>query len=493
MLYISYSIYCVLLTNVFSVTRPNIVLLFPDQWRFDFTNGFANLSIDTPTLDSIVQNGTYFLHTVVASPLCAPSRSCIAAGKEYDNAGVPSNGYDFPMNQSTIYNLMSDNGYWVMVSGKDDLTKSHGCGLDGTYRQKELGFDQQRRCKGKMDNVASYPNATDPFAVYLQQHYIIHDGQNQSDWDITHQCSHDCCHNHACPVPISVQDYAYEDNYITDHTLAMLEDAPTHMPWFVQINWAGPHPPFIITKAMNKSVNDRHYPYPMNASENPNDMSITRRDYVAEIENLDAAFGKVIQKMRDLGQYNNTLFCMSSDHGEMLGDFNAWDKSKPWVASSNVPFACMGPGVKSNNRIDKYVTNMDMAGTFLDYSNTKMNADMNTVSLRSFMNGSWTDRYNEYRSYVSSGLGSWRMVVQDVNTSVTWKFVCCQYSCPGRDFEKNRKDGLIQLLFNVAQDLYEQNDVAALHPTVVSRLRSLLPHNFCMPGNYSHSSISKFF
>eukprot|EP01083_Nonionella_stella_P065903 173081_1 len=472
-----------------SAQRPfnvNIVLLFPDDWRFDWADDYFihNLSIHTPIFDSIVASGTRFVHTIVASPLCAPSRSCIASGKEYDFCGVPSNNLDFPSNQDTIYNLMSDSGYWVMMSGKDDLTKEHGCGVYGTYNQHQLGFNDQRRCKGKRDAVKSYPRATDPFGEYLQQHYVMHNGTIESAWHITHQCQkYYCCleHNRVCPVAIPVPDSAYQDNYITQQTLAMLDDVPHNKPWFLQINWAGPHEPFIITKSMNETVNDRDLPYPMDVSqhEQTSDMLVTRRDYVAEIENLDKAFGKVIDKIRDMGQYENTLICVSSDHGEMLGDFNIWGKSKPWAASTNVPFACMGPGVKRNHVIDKYVTNMDLAGTFLDYTNTEVNTDMSTVSLRSFLNGSWTNAQNEYRDYVLSGLGDWRMVVTDINASVTWKFVCCKKACPERYFDVESKDGLVQLLFNIAHDLYEETNVAHMYPLVVKEMRSLIPLHFC--------------
>eukprot|EP01084_Bolivina_argentea_P024688 45963_1 len=352
--------------------RPNILLLFPDQWRFDWADQYfiSNLEINTPTFDSIVKNGTRFVHTTVAAPLCAPSRACIASGKEYDYTGVPSNKYDFPENETTIYKLLQNNNYWVMVSGKDDLTKESGCGVDGTYRLNELGFNDQRRCKGKADDMSSYPTPSDPFAVYLSQHYHINNGVNVTEWNITKECFKHCCSDNACPEWINVDEGSYEDNWITDRTMEMLDSIPknaSNMPWYLQINWAGPHPKFIITKSMNKSINNRSYAYPINATENANDMLVTRRDYSAEIENLDKAFSKIIDKVRELGQYDNTVFCVSSDHGEMLGDFNLWQKSKPWVASSNVPFVCMGPDIVKNNIINTYVTNMDFAGTILDY------------------------------------------------------------------------------------------------------------------------------
>ena len=124
----------------------------------------------------------------------------------------------------------------------------------------------------------------------------------------------------------------------------------------------------IILESMNETVNNRSYPYPMNCTEPYEDMMVTRRDYTAEIENLDAAFKSCYKKVREMGVYDNTVFCVSSDHGEMLGDYNVWTIKA--MGCLNAPFVCMGPGIK-NNIITKYVSNMDMAGTFLDYTETK--------------------------------------------------------------------------------------------------------------------------
>ena len=114
-------------SSITAKSRPNVLFLFPDQWRFDGADQYyiSNLSIDTPNFQSIVSVGTRFVNTVVASPLCAPSRSCIASGREYDYIGISKNK-DFPEGIPTIYNMMREAGYWVMVSGKDDLTKSSG-------------------------------------------------------------------------------------------------------------------------------------------------------------------------------------------------------------------------------------------------------------------------------------------------------------------------------------------------------------------------------
>ena len=300
-----------------------------------------------------------------------------------------------------------------MVSGKDDLVKLSSCGVNGTYRLNELGFDDQRRCAGKGDVFGSWTQPTDPYGVYLTQHFYPNgEGQNDSDWNISYVCDTETCctsdgHQRTCPVAWPLPDESYQDNWVTRNTKQMLQAVqgiPEGTPWFVQINWAGPHAPFVITRAMNESVKNRSYPYQMNSTQNANDALIARRDYAAEIENLDLAFGDIISALRDLDEFENTIVCVSSDHGEMLGDFGHFRKEKPWVASTNVPFVCMGPGIRKNEVIETYVTNMDIAGTVLDFAEIEALAEMTTVSLRPFLNGSWTDERNEYRAFISSGL-----------------------------------------------------------------------------------------
>ena len=90
----------------------------------------------------------------------------------------------------------------------------------------------------------------------------------------------------------------------------MLEDKPNNMPWFLQVNFPGPHPPFSITKLMNESVNDLNrslIPYPYNCSFDEDAMKISRLDYIAEIENIDILMGDILGKLL----FNSGYFNMS--------------------------------------------------------------------------------------------------------------------------------------------------------------------------------------
>ena len=149
---------------------PNLLLLFPDQWRYDW-DGFHSLNtgplpLRMPNTQAVAKRGVRFTQAYVPAPVCAPSRSCLASGRQYDHTQVPSNGHDFPQNTTTFYAVLRSHGYHTMTTGKDDLTKHSQLGSktgypgcpecrdgDGLYRQAELGFSDALRYSGKMDVV----------------------------------------------------------------------------------------------------------------------------------------------------------------------------------------------------------------------------------------------------------------------------------------------------------------------------------------------------
>src|SRR5216117_1266403 len=103
---------------------PNILLLFPDQHRFDWTVFNRDIAVRMPNLEKLSRRGVRFTNAVVASPLCAPSRACLASGKEYDHCRVRDNGENYPVDQTTCYTLLRDSGYHTAACGKVDLHKA---------------------------------------------------------------------------------------------------------------------------------------------------------------------------------------------------------------------------------------------------------------------------------------------------------------------------------------------------------------------------------
>ena len=68
---------------------------------------------------------------------------------------------------SNIYRTLQDNGYHTMVTGKDDLSKTSGVGLDGSINAAELGFSAWSRTLGK-PTALNGESPKDPYGVALQ-------------------------------------------------------------------------------------------------------------------------------------------------------------------------------------------------------------------------------------------------------------------------------------------------------------------------------------
>ena len=198
-------------------------------------------------------------------------------------------------------------------------------------------------------------------------------------------------------------------------------------PWFLQINYPSPHEPVVLTRSMmdsfynEKRVIDIKDPIGtpfmksqfirskmdhithwtkndwinwLNSENNRTqfyknifkDSSITShitnmfdsylkyfltsRNYALQIEMLDSYFGKWIKYLNESNLIDNTLICVASDHGDLLGYYNVFGKSKPYTGSIQVPLICMyTDGIRPNsNVVNNPVALMDIFGTFLDYA-----------------------------------------------------------------------------------------------------------------------------
>merc|ERR1719188_101451 len=204
------------------------------------------------------------------------------------------------------------------------------------------------------------------------------------------------------PQPAGDADVVYPDDWTEASAERLLDRKPSGKSWFMQVGFPGPHPPFVLTEAMNKSVEGRMYPLPQGSSVPLGDefYMTMRRQYAAEIENIDSLIGKLIKKLEGLGELDNTVIAVSSDHGEMLGDYNKYGKGLPLDRSSRVPMLWMGPGVQAGVVSSQPVTTLDMVGTFLELAGADKAANMTTQSMVPLLS-----KGKGGRDFISSGLG----------------------------------------------------------------------------------------
>jgi len=425
--------------------RPNILLFFPDQWRPDWTCFTPGIDVRTPNLERLAGRGVRFTHAVVPSPLCAPSRACLAAGREYENCRVASNQFDYPADAPTVYGRLRDAGYHVMGCGKLDLhKKAKDWGLDGRRRMKEWGFSDMIDNAGKGDAVNSgVVTPKDPYMAMLHRRNLaaahVQDFRRRKNYSVT------------SPTPLP--DDAYCDNYVGSNAMELLGRAPRNAPWFMAINFTGPHAPMDITASMEPAVRGRRFaPARGNKEFDAATHERIRQNYTAMVENLDRWLGRMVDGIRSRGELERTLIVVSSDHGEMLGDHGLWGKSVPWQESIGVPLVAAGPGVKAGRVVNGPATTLDLTATFLDYGGAEPLPAMESRSLRAQFEG----RGKARREFVRSGLGPWRTVTDG------------RYKLMTGYGEKPRR------LFDLRDAPDEERDIAESKPRVADRLEKFI-------------------
>jgi len=155
--------------------RPNILFVLSDQQRFDFDGFHAGIELELPHFTRLAAEGVRFTSVFSPSPLCSPSRTCLATGRAFHQF---SPSYNFnkgpPDNMPTFYSALRDSGYHTMSCGKDDLQKKlaqegKGAAFDfeGLHR---LGFDDFERSLGKKNAMShlKQERTVDQYGDFLQ-------------------------------------------------------------------------------------------------------------------------------------------------------------------------------------------------------------------------------------------------------------------------------------------------------------------------------------
>jgi choline-sulfatase len=463
--------------------RPNVLFLFPDQHRPDWVQGTPGIPVPTPNLSRLASRATRFDNTLSAAPVCAPSRACLIAGREYDRCGVTNNGVDYPREAYSFYRALRESGYHTMTCGKIDLSTSElNLGVSGRQHLDAWGFADGMYCPGKGRGFRSYlqapQGAKDSYYAYLER----------EDKDLARRVAEDYARRFGLTPeqaaasrseqqaetdrdpgrkdqqwldtePSPVTDEQYVDNWIARTGLELIERAPADKPWLLYVNYAGPHPPMDITASMerryrggDRAIDGFPQPHAYKGDLTPEHHLRIRQNYAAMIENIDRWTGVYLDALERRGELDDTIIVYSSDHGEMLGDHGRWGKSVPFHPSANVPLYVAGPGMRQGHRTGALVSLMDLAATFLDYGGVEKPAEMDSRSLRPVLEG----KTDHHRDYVLSGLHAWRMAWDGRHKYVT-------------GFGKGE-----DMAFDLAEDPLEDHDLAASPSKDALRMREVL-------------------
>jgi len=406
-------------------TRPNIILVMPDDQGYGDLSFTGNPVLKTPHLDGFAKQSVRFTDFHV-SPTCAPTRAALMTGRHEFKNGVSHTIHErerMTLKARTIAQMLKKSGYTTGIFGKWHL------GDEAEYQPDRRGFDEVFiHGAGGIGQTYAGSCGDAPNNSYFDP-AILHNGRF-----------------------VKTKGYC-TDVFFNQAVKWMDEKRQGRAPFFTYITPNAPHSPLDVP---DEYFNRYKGKVPDNAAK-----------FFGMVENIDDNFGALLKKVDEWGLAENTLIIFMSDNGGTAGVriFNAGmrgSKNTPYQGGTRAPSFWRWPASFSGNvdcpaltaHIDIFPTFAEIAGAKLNSALTKQVEGRSLVPLLKNPKADWQDRF-----FVTH-IGRWeRGRVADAkhsNSSIR----------DSRFTLVNDKE-----LYDLKTDYGETTNVIEQHPDAVARLR----------------------
>jgi arylsulfatase A-like enzyme len=310
-----------------SARRPNVLIVYPDQWRGDALGCAGDPVVQTPHLDRLAWEGLRFTHAFVANPVCTPSRGSFMTGCYPHTTGITHNQAPLPDDEVCFAEALTAAGYHTGYIGKWHL--------DGEARP---GFVPPERRHGWQ------------YWAAFNRGHRYYDGVYFRD------------------TPEVLPEPGFEPDFQTDLALAFLEDAARgDRPFCLLLAWGPPHTPLEPPARQRDTYQPADLPLPASV---PDVLADRARDerarYFGLCTALDDNVGRLLAALDRLGLAEDTIVLFTSDHGDCLGEHGRFRKTLPYDEAARVPCIVRWPGrVPAGTATGALWHSVDVAPTLL--------------------------------------------------------------------------------------------------------------------------------
>ncbi|XP_041066346.1 glucosamine (N-acetyl)-6-sulfatase (Sanfilippo disease IIID), b isoform X2 [Carcharodon carcharias] len=322
---------------------PNIVLILTDDQDIEL-EGMTPMK---KTRALIGDAGVTFTNAFAVTPLCCPSRSAILTGKYPHNHLVRNNSLDGNCSSVQWQKVMEPQVFSVYLKNR---------GYQTFYAGKYLN---------------KYGHAT----VGGTAHVPL-------GWDHWHG--------------------------LANRSVEFLQSKKHRVPFFMMLSTPACHSPWTVAPRYSKSYNvtkaprhgsfnvhgkDKHWllrqpKTPMKNTSIEFLDNVFRRRWQTLLS-VDDLVEKVINKLEEVKELNDTYIFYTSDHGYHTGQFSLpIDKRQLYEFDIRVPLLVRGPGIKAKQTIKEPILNIDLAPTFLNIAGYDVLKSMDGSSFLSLMDSS---------------------------------------------------------------------------------------------------------
>lgn len=329
--------------------RYNIIFYFSDQQRWDTCGCYGQPLNITPTLDFLAGQGVKFENAFSPQPVCGPCRALFQTGKYPTETGCFRNNIMLPPGVKTLAEYIEEAGYETAYIGKWHLAST------GELEKKPL-IDHTvtavpRKYRG---GYTGFWRAADvlEFTSHGYDGYVFDEDDNRIDFK------------------------GYRADCINDFALEYLDQYTGEKPFFMTVSQIEPH-----------HQNDHDcYEGPEGSKERfadfvlPHDLEVLKGnaaeeypDYLGQCASLDENLGRLVDKLKEKGLYENTVIIYASDHGSHFktrnrdDHLNGYDDYKRTGHDSalHVPLVISGGPFSGGENIKELVSTESLPKTIL--------------------------------------------------------------------------------------------------------------------------------
>jgi len=473
--------------------RPNVIFIMMDDAGYGDFGCYGQTRTETPNIDALAASGIRFTDMYTAAPLSSPSRCCLLTGVHSGHAQIRNNremsqedpriwNYDdvyldpllegqAPMaaGTPTLGSMMQQAGYRTAMVGK--------WGVGGPTTEStpwKMGFDFYYGCICQRLAHNYYP-------LYMWRN----DRKERINTDIVNPGT--ALDEGADPRdPHSYDKYSkdkvYSPDLMFDNLIGFVRENASQ-PFFLMWTTPLPHSPlqapqefvdYYVQKFGDEAPLENEY-HPNVWPHNYYPCRYPHATYAAMIGYFDHQVGKLVEELKRLGIYDNTLIVFTSDNGpannassptvwfDSAQPFRCgkgWGKSSLHEGGIRMPFIASWPAQIRSGRISGHV------GCFADIMPTVCEIagvasprtdGISLLPLLTGRDGEQPDHEFLYWEYPAAGgqlavrWGKWKGLVRQVHKG-NRTMELYDLSTPGKEVEN------------------PSNNVAHLHPDIVERM-----------------------
>lgn len=465
--------------------QPNIIFILCDDMGYGDLGCYGQKYIQTPNLDRMAAEGMQFMQAYAGSPVSAPSRASLMTGQHTGHGHVRGNREywkDVPTmkyGNNTEYTIVGQEPYDPGHIILPEIMKRNGY-TTGMFGKWAGGYEGSVSTPDKRGIDEYYG-----FICQFQAHLYYPNFLNRYSRSKGDTATIRVVMDENIKYPMYGDDYKKRPQYSADlihqEALKWLDSQDGKQPFYGFFTYTLPHAELaqpndsILKHYKNQFFEDKTWGGSEGSRYNP--AVHTHAEFAAMITRLDYYVGEILAKLKEKGLDKNTLVIFSSDNGpheeggadpEFFGRDGKLQglKRQCLEGGIRVPFIARWPGkIPAGVKNDHQLAFYDIMPTFCElvgdknfpkkYLNKELEGDcFDGISFAPTLLGNDSKQvqhdflYWEFHETDQIGvrMGDWKMVVRSGKPS----------------------------LYNLAEDIHEDHDVAAQHPDIVAKMKECI-------------------